>query len=98
MLGARDGQGALEIIALGNRKDSKVVGRAIEEIAPPRGTGIGAIVRDEKNEEGRVVRRAVIMPHHDTVIEEDDHVIVFCTSKKLVQKVEKLFQVGFHFL
>ena len=89
---------ALEIIAHGNRKDSKVVGRAIEEIALPRGTGIGAIVRDEKNEEGRVVRRAVIMPHHDTVIEEDDHVIVFCTSKKLVQKVEKLFQVGFHFL
>jgi trk system potassium uptake protein TrkA len=40
----------------------------------------------------------VIIPHHDTVIREDDHVIVFCTNKKLVQKVEKLFQVGFHFL
>jgi trk system potassium uptake protein len=24
-------------------------------------------------------------------------VIVFCTDKKLVKKVEKLFQVGFHF-
>jgi trk system potassium uptake protein TrkA len=32
------------------------------------------------------------------VIEADDHVIVFCTHKKLVKKVEKLFQVGFHFL
>src|SRR5690606_2246380 len=77
---------ALEIIAHGSRKDSKVVGRAIEEIALPRGTSIGAIVRDERNDEGRVVRRAVIMPHHDTVIEENDHVIVFCTSRKLVQK------------
>jgi trk system potassium uptake protein TrkA len=89
---------ALEIIAHGSSKDSKVVGRPIEQIALPRGASIGAIVRDEKNEEGRVVRREVIIPHHDTVIREDDHVIVFCTSKKLVQKVEKLFQVGFHFL
>lgn len=56
------------------------------------------MVRDERNEEGRVIRREVIIPHHDTVIREDDHVIVFCTNKKLVQKVEKLFQVGFHFL
>ena len=27
----------------------------------------------------------------------DDHVVVFCTSKKLVTKVEKLFQVGWGF-
>ena len=40
----------------------------------------------------------VVIAHHDTVIEPDDHVIVFCTRKKLVKKVEKLFQVGFHFL
>ena len=39
----------------------------------------------------------VVIAHHDTVIEPGDHVIVFCTRKKLVKKVEKLFQVGFHF-
>ena len=39
----------------------------------------------------------VIMAHHDTVIRAEDHVIVFCTSKKLVAKVEKLFQVGWGF-
>ncbi len=39
----------------------------------------------------------VIMAHHDTVIRPDDHVIVFCTSKKLVARVEKLFQVGWGF-
>ena len=36
----------------------------------------------------------MIIAHHDTVIEADDHVIVFCVSKRLVPKVEKLFQVG----
>jgi trk system potassium uptake protein TrkA len=38
------------------------------------------------------------MAHHDTVIESEDHVIVFVVSKSLVPKVEKLFQVGFAFL
>jgi trk system potassium uptake protein TrkA len=89
---------ALEIIAHGNEKESKVVGRPIEEIALPRGASIGAIVRDERRVDGKVLRRQVIVPHHDTVIEAGDHVIVFCTHKKLVRQVEKLFQVGFTFL
>ena len=75
-----------------------MVGRPIEDIVLPKGASIGAIVRDEKNEDGRVLRREVIMPHHDTVIEESDHVIVFCTHKNMVRKIEKLFQVGFLFL
>ena len=89
---------ALEIIAHGSRKDSKVVGRPLQEIALPKGVSIGAIVRDVKREDGKLVRREVIIPHHDTVIEEEDHVIVFCTHKRLVPKVEKLFQVSFGFL
>ena len=89
---------ALEIIAHGSRKDSKVVGRPLEEIALPKGVSIGAIVRDVKREDGKLVRREIIIPHHDTVIEEEDHVIVFCTHKRLVPKVEKLFQVSFGFL
>jgi trk system potassium uptake protein len=88
---------ALEIVAHGTANESKVVGKAIEDIPLPRGVTIGAIVRNEMREE-RVIRREVIMPHHDTVIEQDDHVIVFCTHKKLVRQVEKLFQVGFTFL
>ncbi|THF62023.1 Trk system potassium transporter TrkA [Pseudothauera rhizosphaerae] len=89
---------ALEIIAHGNPKDSKVVGHRIEEIQLPKGATIGAIVRDERRIDGKVLRRMVIMPHHDTLIEAEDHVIVFCTHKDLVRKVEKLFQVGFTFL
>lgn len=88
---------ALEIVAHGSPKESKVVGKAIEQIPLPRGVTIGAIVRNEIRDE-RVIRREVIMPHHDTVIEQDDHVIVFCTHKNLVRQVEKLFQVGFTFL
>lgn len=89
---------ALEIIAHGNAKDSNVVGRAIEDIALPKGATIGAIVREELRPDGKVMRRGVVIPHHDTVIESGDHVIVFCTHKKLVRQVEKLFQVGFTFL
>jgi len=40
----------------------------------------------------------VIIPHHDTVIERDDHVIVFVPHKRQVRDVEKLFQVGATFL
>ena len=36
----------------------------------------------------------IVIPHHDTMIEADDHVIVFCTRKAQIPQVEKLFQVG----
>ncbi len=89
---------ALEIIAHGSEKDSKVVGRPIEDIPLPKGAAIGAIVRNESDDDGNVMRREVIITHHDTVVQTGDHVIVFCTNKKLVHQVEKLFQVGFSFL
>ncbi|MDP2019446.1 MAG: TrkA C-terminal domain-containing protein, partial [Hydrogenophaga sp.] len=78
---------ALEGIARGDVKTSKLVGRKVEEVKLPQGTRIGAIVRGE----GR--SSAVLMPHHDTVIEADDHIIIFIPNKRLVREVEKLFQV-----
>jgi trk system potassium uptake protein TrkA len=39
----------------------------------------------------------VIIPHHDTTIEADDHVVVFCTRKAQIPQVEKLFQVSANF-
>ena len=57
------------------------------------GAQIGAIVRDVQISESQV-RKDVIIPHHDTVIETDDHVIVFVPKKRMVRQVEKLFQVG----
>jgi trk system potassium uptake protein TrkA len=61
---------AIEAIAHGDRSRSKVVGRTIEEIALPDGATIGAIVRGN----------AVVIAHHDTVIESEDHVILFLTE------------------
>jgi len=77
----------LELIVHGDRKSSRVVGRRIDEIDLPKGTTIGAIVRGDE----------VIMGHHNTVIEAEDHVIVFVINKQMVKKVERLFQVGIGF-
>ncbi len=79
---------ALELVVHGDRLSSKVVGRRINEIDLPRGATIGAIVRDKK----------VVIAHHDTQIDAEDHVIVFVVDKQMIRKVEKLFQVNVGFL
>ena len=79
---------AIEAIAHGDHNSSQVVGRTIEEIELPPGTTIGAIVRDDK----------VVMVHHDTRIEAEDHVILIVTNKKHVRDVERLFQVSITFI
>ena len=98
---------ALEIVAHGDAKNSKVIGRRIDQVDWPDGVTVAALVRNfdktmvvgQTDDWTAITRHGeVIIAHHDTVIEPDDHVIVFCTRKKLVKKVEKLFQVGFHFL
>jgi trk system potassium uptake protein TrkA len=79
---------ALEGIARGDIKTSRLVGRRVEEIKLPEGARIGAVVRGE----GR--SSEVLMPHHDTLIQADDHIIIFIPHKRLVREVERLFQVG----
>ena len=78
---------AIEAIAHGDAKSSKVIGKAIENIALPPGATIGAIIRDEE----------VLIAHDDTVIEAGDHVILFLVDKKHIRDVEKLFHVGLSF-
>jgi trk/ktr system potassium uptake protein len=85
---------ALEIVVHGDPRSSKVVGRRIEELDLPHGVTIGAIVRGPAPEPGRADRRQVLIAHHDTLIETEDHVILFLISKDLVSKVERYFQVG----
>jgi len=92
---------ALELIAHGDRKSSKVVGRKVEDIDLPKGATIAALVRTQAAADPRDSRRPaneVVIAHHDTVIQPDDHVIVFVVNKRIVPKVEKLFQVGVGFL
>ena len=79
---------AIEAIVHGDSESCKLVGRRLDEIELPKGTTIGAVVRGDE----------VIMAHHDTVIKAEDHIIVFVTDKKVLPKVEKLFQVGVGFL
>ena len=79
---------AIEAVAHGDQRSSKVVGRRIDEIKWPQGASVGAIVRRDK----------VIIAHHDTVIESEDHVIVFMVDKRYTPQVERLFQVGITFL
>jgi trk system potassium uptake protein TrkA len=79
---------AIEAVAHGDKKTSKVVGRTLAEIKLPKFTTIGAIVRNSK----------VIIPHHDTIIESEDHVILFLANKKYISDVEKLFQVAVTFI
>ena len=86
---------ALEAVAHGDRKSSRVVGRRIDELPLPPGTQIGAIVRAARNGDPA---QQVIIPHHDTLIETDDHVIVFVPRKRMVRDIEKLFQVGATFM
>jgi trk system potassium uptake protein TrkA len=64
-----------------------VVGRRVEQIDLPRGATIGAVVRGDE----------VLIAHHDTVIESEDHVILFVVNKQMISKIEKLFQVGIGF-
>ena len=75
---------AIEAVAHGDKSTSKVVGHSIENIDLPNGATIGAIVRGSE----------VIVAHHDTIIEANDHLIIFVVDKKQIPAVEKLFQVA----
>jgi trk system potassium uptake protein TrkA len=79
---------ALEAVVHGDRESSRCVGRRIDEIDLPRGAAIAALVRADE----------VVMAHHDTVVQTEDHAIVFVTDKKLLPKVEKLFEVSVGFV
>lgn len=78
---------AIEIVAHGDAKSSKVIGKAIMHINLPPGTTIGAVTRADQ----------VIIAHDSTVIEYGDHVIMFLVDKKYIRDVERLFQVGLSF-
>ncbi len=94
---------ALEGIVRGDAKTSRMAGRRIDEIDLPEGAHIGALVRGLHLEDGSEVepefaKPRVLIAHHDTVVQPNDHVIVFVPRKRLVRQVEKLFQVSATFM
>ena len=72
---------AIEVVARGEDHSSRVVGRTVEEIALPEGAAIGTIVRGEE----------VIMAHHDTRVQSNDHLILFLADRRHIEAVERLF-------
>jgi trk system potassium uptake protein TrkA len=79
---------AIEVVIHGDTDSSKVIGRHVEDITLPQGTTLGAVVRGED----------VIIAHHDTTIQADDHLILFLTDRRHIEAVEKLFQGSASFL
>ena len=78
---------ALEIVIHGDKSTSQCVGHRVDAIAWPSGALLGAVVRGQE----------VLMAHHDLVLESEDHLILFVTEIKTVQKIEKLLQVSASF-
>ena len=78
---------AMEAVARGDAKTSRIIGRPVKAIKLPKGVTVGAIVRGE----------TVVVTYENVVIEPDDHLILFLTDKQTVSDVERLFQVGFTF-
>jgi len=72
---------ALEAVVHGPQERSQVVGRSIGELDLPEGAVIVALVRSER----------VIIAHHDTKIEPEDHVIMFLSDRRQIDAVQRLF-------
>ena len=97
---------ALEIVARGDRKSSRVVGRKVSELPLPRDVHIGLIVRGLPDHlasapesealpvPAEPAEPQVIIPRSSTVLESNDHVVFFLPHKRLVREVEKLFRVS----
>jgi len=79
---------AIEAIAHGDPATSQVVGRRIDQISLPPGTTLSALVRGDD----------VIIAKGSTVIEAEDHVIIFVIDKQRIPEVERLFQVAATFI
>ncbi len=71
-----------EVMEIEVLETARLVGTPIREAKLPDGVIIGAVVRAGK----------VIIATGDTVVEEDDHVVLFSASAD-VREVERLFSV-----
>jgi trk system potassium uptake protein len=72
---------ALETVVHGPQDKSRVVGRSVGELDLPNGAVIVALVRSER----------VLIAHHDTQIEPEDHIIMFLSDRRQVDAVQRLF-------
>lgn len=73
---------AIEAVALGDARTSRVVGRSLEELPLPPSANVVGVVRGEK----------LLIAHHDVIVESNDHLIVFLHDKRELPKLESLFR------
>jgi len=79
---------AIEIVLHGDRRTSAVVGKKAKDLPLPEGvTAAGLFRRDE-----------LLFIHAETVLEENDHLILFLTDKRRIPEVERMFQVRYSFV
>jgi trk system potassium uptake protein TrkA len=78
----------LEIVVHGDESSSKVVGQSIDELKLPPGVTIAGMVRADQE----------LIFDRDTIIQSEDHVLIFLESTKRIASVEKLFQVSAAFI
>ena len=72
---------AFEAIAHGNSKNSRIIGKRLEDIGLPHGVNLAALVRGDE----------VLMGHRHLVVEPEDHLIFFVVDKNSISAVEQLF-------
>ena len=73
---------AIEAVALGDPRTSRVVGRSLEELELPPSANVVGVVRGEK----------LLIAHHDVIVEPNDHLIVFLHDKRELPQLESLFR------
>ena len=75
---------AIEVIAHGDNKTSAVIGKTISDIELPEGSIVGAIYRGD----------TILIAKKGTVIQTNDHLVIFVVEKKHIHEIENLFQVN----
>lgn len=78
---------AMEVVAEGEARYSRVVGRRLDSLRLPPGTTVGAVLHHDE----------VLLGAADHVLEQGDHVILILTDRRRVSAVETLFGVGLGF-
>ena len=76
--------GSAEALETKAHPSAIAVGQPIGKLPLPDSVDIGALVRD----------RALLFPDENSVIEPNDHVVLFVGDKRQIRDVERLFQVS----
>ena len=73
---------AIEAVAVGDSRTSRVIGRGLEDLDLPESANVVGVVRGEK----------LLIAHHDVIVEPNDHLIVFLLDKRELPRVEAVFR------